>query len=371
MPDLPTRLDLYALGRDYVLQRAKKIDPVMIDYEGSDANIVVGSTSVMADHVVKHLGYRFNALLLDGASEEDLDRYAYDRYQLFRKGASPAVGKVTISRPTAAAGSGSIPVGTKVLSVSNAEYITTTVANFGAADLTSSANVRAVNAGKASQAAINQLRRFQRPDQLFDNTLTVTNEAPTAHGEDVETDDDFRNRIRQFWKTARRGVLPAIEFGALGVPGVVSAQAIEVLTTGAQPARVVNLYISDSSGVASDVLAQDVAVALLDYRAGGIAVIIWTSLPLLVGIQLILTFRANVDTVSLTDQIRGAVVEFINSLPVNGPLYVGELYSVLRRFVSDGLIVNQSSIVAPVGDLVPTVGQTIRTTTDLVIARAA
>lgn len=362
MPDLPTRLDLYALGRDYVLQRAKKIDPAMVDYEGSDVNIVVGVTSVMADHVVKHLGYRFNALLLDGASDEDLDRYAFDRYQLPRKGASPAVGKIQITRPALTFGSGSLPIGTKVLSTSNAEYITTTVATFGAGDLASQCNVRAVNAGKASQAGVAQLRRFQRPDQLFDSTLTVTNKDPTAHGEDIETDDDFRNRIRGFWKTARRGVLSAIEFGALSVPGVVSAQAVEVLTTGNTPARVVNLYISDSSGVASDVLAQDVDVALLDFRAGGIAVLTSTSLPLIVTIQLVLSFRANVDTVSLTDQIRAAVTEFVNSLPVNGPLYVGELYSVLRRFTSDGVIVNKESIVAPVGDLIPNVGQTLRTT---------
>ncbi len=360
--DLPSRLDLYALGRDYVLQRAARIDPAMVDYEGSDVNIVVGSTSVMAETVVRHLGYRFNALLLDGASDEDLDRYALDRYQLPRKGASPAVGVVTIARPTTTFGAGSIPIGSKVLSTSNAEYITTTLASLGAGDLVTRANVRAVNAGKASQAGVGQLRRFQRPDQLFDSTLTVINEAPTAHGEDIEADEDFRNRIRKFWKTARRGVLSAIEFGALSVPGVVSAQAVEVLSTGALPARVVNLYISDSSGVASDVLGQQVSVIMLDYRAGGIAVLISTSLPFIVGIQLVLTFRANVDTVSLSDQVRAAVTEFINSLPVNGTLLVADLYSVLRRFTSDGLIVNQESIVAPVGDLVPAVGQTLRTT---------
>ncbi len=362
MADLVTRLDLYSLGRDYVLQRAARIDPAMVDYEGSDVNIVIGSTSVMADHVVKHLGYRFNALLLDGAADEDLDRYALDRYQLPRKGASPAVGRVTIARPALTFGAGSLPIGTKVLSTSNAEYITTTLASLGAGDLKTRANVRAVNAGKASQAGVGQLRRFQRPDLLFDSTLTVTNEAPTAHGEDIEADEDYRNRIRKFWKTARRGVLSAIEFGALSVPGIVSAQAVEVLTTGALPARIVNLYISDSSGVASDVLGADVSVAMLDYRAGGIAVIVSTSLPFIVGIQLVLTFRANVDTVSLSNQIQAAVTEFVNSLPVNGPLYVGELFSVLRRFASDGLIVNQGSIVAPVGDLVPDVGQTLRTT---------
>lgn len=61
-------------------------------------------------------------------------------------------------------------------------------------------------------------------------------------------------------------------------------------------------------------------------------------------------------------------MQFINSLPVNGTLAIGDLYSVLRRFVSDGLIVNQTTIVAPVGDLVPTLGQTLRTTPSSIAA---
>ncbi len=365
--DLPTRLDLYALGRDYVLQRATKLDPAVVDYEGSDANIVVGVSSVMADHIVKHLGYRISALTLDGAEGEDLDRYAWDHYQLTRKGASPAVGKVRINRPAVTFGAGSIPIGTKLQTTTGGEYITTTVAAFGVGDLQTSANVRALNAGKAAQVGKGQIRRFSQPSSLFDSTLTVTNDDVTAHGEDVESDDDFRNRIRRFWKTARRGILPAIEQGALTVPGVVSAQAIEVLA-GDQPARVVNLYIADSTGVASDVLASTVRAALFDYRAGGIAVIISTSIPFIVSIELLLTFRANVDTVTLTDQIRAAIVEFVNSLPVNSTLAVGDLYSVLRRFVSDGLIVNENTIVAPTGDLVPALGQTLRTTPSSIAA---
>lgn len=365
--DLPTRLDLFGLGRDYVLQRATKLDPSVVDYEGSDVNIVVGVSSVMADHVVKHLGYRINALTLDGAEGEDLDRYAWDRYQLVRKGASPAVGKVRINRPAVTFGAGSIPIGTKIQTTTGGEYITTTVASLLAGDLQTSGNVRALNAGKAAQVGKGALRRFSQPSLLFDATLTITNDDVMAHGEDVESDDDFRIRIRRVWKTARRGILSAIEQGALSVPGVVSAQAIEVLS-GDQPARVVNLYISDSTGVASDVLAATVRAALFDYRAGGIAVIISTSIPFIVTIQLSLKFRANVDTVTLTDQIKSALVQFINSLPVNGTLAIGDLYSVLRRFVSDGLIVNQTTIVAPVGDLVPTLGQTLRTTPSSIAA---
>jgi uncharacterized phage protein gp47/JayE len=231
--------------------------------------------------------------------------------------------------------------------------------------LTTTCNARAVQAGKGTQVGANTIRKFSTPGTLFDKSLQVNNDTAAAGGEDAEDDDTFRNRVRNFWRTARRGILAAIEFGATTVPGVVSAsavEAIELIGLVNLPARVVNLYIADSSGVASSVLADQVRVALDEYRAAGIAVVVSTSLPTIVTIQLSLEFRANVDTVTLADAIRAAIVEFVNSLPVNGTLYVSQLYAMLQRFVDDGLIVNKSSIVAPVGDLVPSPGTTLRTT---------
>lgn len=226
MADFPSRLDLYALGRNYVVQRATKIDPAQVDVLGSDVNIFVGSTSVVAYSIILQLVYAFNRLLLDGATGDDLDRYAWDRYQLTRFGAVSAVGSVTFTRPTNGAGAGSIPIGTILLTNQGFEYITTTVATFATNDLSATASVRATQAGKATQVGANQIRKFSDIGSLFDSTLGVNNPAATAGGEDQEDDDTFRNRIRNFWNTARRGTLSAIENGATSTPGVVSAQAI-------------------------------------------------------------------------------------------------------------------------------------------------
>lgn len=362
MADLITRLDAFAIARDYVTTRSQKLDPAQVDIEGSDANIFCGVSSVLADQIIKQLAFRTAALTLDGSDGEDLDRYSFDRYQIVRKGASPARGPGRIFRISLVNGAGSIPIGTRCRTDTGVEYITTTVANLGALNFTTNANVRAVEAGKLTQVGVGAIKRFTNPSGLFDPTLLITNDAPTAGGEDAEDDETFRNRVRDFWRTARRGTLGAIEFGALTVPGVVSAQAVEVFTVGGQPARLVQLFISDSTGVASDALADEVRAALNDFRAAGIQVLISTSLPLIVDLQLRLRFRANVDTLTLTDNVRAAVVAFVNSLPVNGTLYVGQLFSVLQRFAEDGIIPDQGSIVAPVGDLVPAVGQTIRTT---------
>lgn len=361
MADIPTRLDLYAVGRDYLVQRAKRLDPGQVDVEGSDANLFVGSQSVVADTVSQQLAYSVAKLTLDGAEGDDLDRWAFDRYGATRKGASPAVGTVRFARAAPGA-SGTVPAGTLLRTLANSQYITTTPASFGAGDLVSIADVRAVQAGKATQVGANAIRSFDKPGELFDKTLTVTNPLTTAGGEDAEEDDTFRERVRGFWSAARRGVLAAIELGALAVPGVVSAQAIEGLTGGGLPARVVNLYIADSSGVSSQALARKVLTELDDYRAGGITVVLSGSMPLIVSVELKLVFAAGVDTATLSANVRAAVVAFINSLPVNGALARTALGAVLERFRDDGLRPNNETIVAPAGDLVPPVGQSLRTT---------
>ena len=360
MADLPSRLDIHAIGRQYVLSRATKLEPTLVDVEGSDVNVFVGSTSVMVDTVTKQLGYSINRTFLDGAEDEDLDRWAYDRYQETRKGASAALGGVRFFRGSLTGGAGTIPIGTVLTTLTGTEYITTSIASFGISDYTSDADVRASQAGKVTEVGANQIVKFATPSALFDPTIQCNNDLTTAGGEDAEDDDTFRLRLRNFWLTARRGVLSAIEQGATSVPGVVSAVAVEALSSTGQPARLVNLYIADSSGVASAQLAQSVYTALNDYRAGGIPVVISTSIPLLINISLNLAFQAGVDTQTLTDQVKSALYEFVNSLPVNGTLLVSDIYTVVTRFKQTGVIASAASILAPTGDLVPTIGQTLR-----------
>jgi uncharacterized phage protein gp47/JayE len=360
MADLPTRLDIYAIGRQYLLSKATKIEPTMVDVQGSDANLFVGSTSVMVDVVTKQLGYSINRTYLDGAEGDDLDRWAYDRYQETRKGASAAVGSVRFYRATLTGGDGSIPIGTVLKSLLGTEYITTTIASFGVNSYTAFASVRASQAGKATEVGENQITKFSNPGSAFDPTIQVNNDSTTAGGEDAEDDDTFKLRLRNFWLTARRGVLSAIVQGATSVSGVVSAEAVEALSSTGQPARLVNLYIADSSGVASQELANSVYAALNDYRAGGIPVIISTSIPLIISIALALEFQAGVDSATLTTQIKSSLYEFVNSLGVNQTLYLADIYTVLNRFKQVGVIISSSSVQNPTGDLVPAVGQTLR-----------
>lgn len=360
--DFPSRLDLYAIGRQHVLARARRIDPEQVDVEGSDINIIVSSASFISYQAVLQMAQKMNALLLDGARDEDLDRYAFDRYTLSRKGAAAAVGSVEFSRTSTAAGSGFVPIGTKLVTLTGIEYVTTTQATFGSTTTEATASVRAVTAGKSNQVGANTIRRIDDPASLFDPSLGVNNDVATAGGEDAESDEVFRERIRDFFITARRGTLGAIEFGARQVDGIESAQAQEILTPSNQPARSVELFIADGSGVANSALGASVTQELEDYRAAGIPVIVNVSVPQIVAVQLKLAFQADADSASITETIRASIVSFINSLPVNGTLYRGDLFGVIRRFVRDGLIQNEDTVASPTGDLVPSLGNTLRTT---------
>lgn len=360
MPELLTRLDFYEIGRQYVLTRAKRIEPTVVDIEGSDANLFVGSQSFCADAVKKQVVDCVSALLLDGAEKDDLDRYAWDRYGMTRKGAAAATVPVVFTRPTAAVGGGSLTVGTKIASKTGIEYVLTSAATFSATSLRQPATARAVQAGKEFQVGRHTLVQFQNQSSIFDQTILVDNEDPAAGGEPVESDDTFRNRIRDFWPSARRGTLGAIEFGARTVPGVDSAVANDILEPTGYPGRAVELFISDSSGVANSTLVALVDAALFEFRAGGIYVVIRTSVPQIVDVSLRLAFTANVDTVTLAGDIRGAVVGYINGLGVGKPLLRDEIAAVLARFRDSGLLMKSSTIVTPAGDLYPDIGYTLR-----------
>jgi len=361
MADLLTRLDFFDIGRRFVTTRAKRIDPEQVNVEGSDANIFVGSMAFVAQGVIRQLGDRVRALFLDSAEREDLDRYAFDRYMVTRKGAAAALGEVRFFRSKSGV-EGTIPIGTKVLSLTGIEYVTLTNATFAAEDLSKKANVRSVQAGKEYQVGANQIRRVDKPAILFDPSVQVNNDEKTAGGEPREPDSEFRERVRETFVTARRGTRSAIEYGARAVEGVATAQAVEAITTGGRPARVVQLFIADSSGVANAALCAQVEANLDEYRACGIAVIMSRSVPEIVDVLLRLSFVAGVDSPTLTDVIRAAVVGFINNLGVNRTLFRADLYSVLSHYVTNGLIVHDETIVAPAGDLVPRQGTTLRTT---------
>ncbi len=368
--DFVNRLALYDIGRRYMLARATAIDPTTVDVAGSDANLFVGSQSFVAHAVVRQLQDRIAAQYIASAQGEDLDRLLWDKYKLPRKGAAAAAGGLRFYRFSTAGGAGSVPVGTKLTTLSGGvEYVTTSTATFGALDYEATCTGQSTSAGLQFEVGANQVRNITAPTSLFDPSLLATNDAAMAGAADRESDAAYRDRGQSFWQSARRGTLAAIAFGAQSVPGVASASAVEQLDGMGNPARVATVYVADASGVASQAMGAEVTAALQDYRAAGIQAPVQLSFPLLQAVTMQLVFTAGTVTAPLVELIRAAMVAFVNSTPTSATLYRAGLQTVLQRYQKQGLIPNNNTIIEPAGDVVPPAGQTIRTTLAMVTAQ--
>lgn len=372
MPDLPSRAELFEVGANDLLVRAetrpvgKRITPEQVYTPGSDINLVIGATSAMVEEVMRQLGRGLSDLTLDGATGEALDRWVADRYSpyLARLTASPAYCPLTFTRTSLVAGAVTYLTGSIVQTTGGVRFELREPAVFGVATLGPvTVSGRAVEAGTSGNVAIGTVTSFvtEKPDP----TLLLTNLEVGAGGTDTQSDESYRSIARQFWKTVRRGTLSAIEFGALSVPGVVQAFAEEQLS---QPMGVPNgfifLYIADVNGQSNTLLNTAVDLALMEYRCGGIVVTVYGATPTYQPVSLDLSYEAGIDTVAAWSNVRAAVVAAVNGLRPGETLEVAVIIEAAKSVT--GVLVADDAVVAPTGDVVPTTGQIIRTSNDLV-----
>jgi hypothetical protein len=390
MPDLPTYTDLFRVARDQILQLNGQISQDAIEREGMDANILVAGGVAAADEVVGQLTDLGAGLYLDSATGTKLDRLVFDRYGLIRNPAAAAVGSVVFTTATPSPTTFTIPSGTVLASSGGLQYITTTDAIFiaGATGPLTVA-VRSVLAGANQNATVGSIINITSQISGSPSNLAVTNTLATAGAADAETDQALRNRARGFFTTVQKGTLAALQNAALGVAGVQTAAAFEVIDSYGRPARQVQLVVSDqfttqfaNTSVVppqyaqqSQMLAANVFNALSDVRPAGTFVQVIVAQVILQGVQLALTFQAGVDTNQVALQARAAVTNYVNSLAPGSPFQVGTLnpqVGALGALSSvPGLILTGGEIVSPAGTVQPAVTQVIRTSLGLVAAVAA
>lgn len=369
---LPTREDYFQVGAAEVFARsaqrpkATRISPEAVFTPGTDINIIIAACSAMADEATRHMAIRMAALYLDSAEGEDLDRLVQDRFSptVVRKQAAPSVVPLEVRR-TVPGPAVSLSVGTVVRTETGIQF---KLVQAAALALNSTGPVtvaaQAIQAGSVGNVQAGTITQFvQSPP---DPTMTITNPQPASGGSDVETDESLRERARQFYLTARRATLSAIEFGALTVEGVTSASAIEVTDpmTGLPTGHVL-LYIADQNGQSNQILVQAVRNALLEWRAAGIVVDVLATAPQFEQVQYSIAFRSGVDTLAATEQLRALTVAAVNLLQPGEPLQRSLLFALARSI--PGAIVSDSAVVVPAGDIVPDAARTIKTQLGLVL----
>jgi hypothetical protein len=375
----PTRADLFRAARDEVLLQNALLSAAAIERDGTDANLLAAAGAAMGDKVVGQLIAVAASLFLDSAMGQALDRLVWDRYSMVRKPAAPAFVNLAFSTATAVGTSFTIPIGT-IIATSDGIQFSTIVATTMAAGTTGPVYVAATSllAGANQQVVGGVVKNIVSQIAGSPNNLVVTNNNASAGAADRETDDQLRDRARRFWTTSQLGTKAAIERGALSVPGVVRATALEVLDGSSRPGRWVMLVVADgftdalanlnqtspAYATQSQALAVSVFNALDAYRCDGMFVQVIVAQVSLLQVTLALTFAAGVDTLAVANNARAVVANYVNTLNP-GQAFVPALALQALTQVA-GLVITGGEIATPLGTVVPKTLQVLRTTLELV-----
>ncbi len=384
MPDFPTFNDYFRVARDETLLRNSKVSREAVEREGMDANILVAAIAAVGDQVTGQLAIVEAGTFIDSAVGPALDRLVFDRYGLVRKPAASSQGTVQFRTDVAAPVTFTIPVGVKLSTSDGIEFITSDSVVFLAGSVGPLAcGVRSSLAGASQNVKALAINSITGSITSSPTDLTVSNPFATAGAGDAETDASLRDRARRFFTTVRRGTLGALEAAALGVSGVTTAKAFEVVDSLGRPARIVQLVVSDAFAeqfidydtvpiryqTQSQLLSTSVFNALADVRPAGTFVQVIVANVVLQSFQLGLSFNAGTDVNTAALAARAAIVTYVNGLAPGAPIVNADALAILANVT--GLAPSGNTIVSPAGNVTAKPLQVLRTSLGLVTAVSA
>lgn len=355
----PSSDDLY--GQERAIALIKRPDLKLAPGDGADLQL--RASQAMADLVVGFHAGRIKALYLDGASGDDLTALARDR-GVERDLATPSIGSVTLTHTPGPVGT--VASGTRVATAVASDgtfvtIVTTQDAVFGALDGSKTVTAQAATAGVAGNVDPSTIVRILDP--LFD-TFTVTNAQRFAGGSEDETDPELRARVRGYAGTLRRATVDAIIFGAETVPQVRIANFVASGIPG-----IGTLYIADQLGNSNAAMIAAVQAVMPAWIGATMSLTVTGGVVVQETIAFVLSVKTGVDAAALVDKARAAVVSYVNQLDIGDGAGIGTLY---RQGIAEAArSVDQLNIVTvtvstPAADIVPSQGQVLRTTLDLV-----
>jgi hypothetical protein len=354
--ELLDRRALFAVGRRAVMSaEAPRINPKVVDVDGSDLNILVNCGALIGEELSRSFGRCMAGLFVATARGDRLDRKIMDATGglLPRKDAAGATIPLAINRPTFGAGAGIVGAGTRVTTAAGIQFALDVDVPFGGADLYMEGNFTCTQTGPIGR--VPDTTGFQFVDQPFDTTMVVSAAGSGAGGVDQEDDIRYAGRYFGFFEAIRRGILPAIRQAALEVAGVEIATAAEILNPVPYltPAAAIQLVVGDSDGASSPTMLQRVRDNLLRFRAGGIPVFVQGGSVINELVEWSVAYLPNFNTVQVRNQLRAVTVAVAQFLEPNETLYRSSLIAAARAV--PGLVVNEDSLVAPAGDVIPSV----------------
>lgn len=179
-------------------------------------------------------------------------------------------------------------------------------------------------------------------------------------GADIESDEDYVNRVPDYLDSLSRGTGPAISYIASTVKGVKSVTLKENYPSKGW----FTIYIDDGSGVANETLLQSVRAVLEDYRAFTVHYIVASAKLKDFSAELQVIYSADVkDADAVRLAVQKAIVKYVNALKMAHPLYLADLIYLARAI--DG--VENVRVIAPFEDIVPADDELLRTSAEKVV----
>ncbi len=350
----------------------------------------------------KQMEQIYLSAFVDSATGTSLDHVAA-LLALTRKDAKFAGGEVLFKRSTPADGDITIPSGTLLSTSDGRNFETTDKRTLRKGQLSVTAPIRAQAEGVAGRVEKGVIANINRP--IF-GIETATNEAPTFFSSAKETDEELRRRIRGTLERAGKSTVNAIRFSLIeeipginegnvqvtestSVPGSVEVKfglggevdadlvrRVEETIFNSRPAGVRvthNLPTGSSRSTPVPALTRAEALELFDRHdqpagtivvdAGDLATMPEGLMPLEVEVLLRLT-EPNLSAAqkeAIEDQVRTAVVEFIDDLPMGADVVYSKL---LGRVVESGDVGDAALIVRVLrlgNEPLPAVGRNVST----------
>ena len=336
MPVAPSFSDLVTQGQ----AEADARRPDLTFLAGDITLAQIHGAAAMADAVIRFAAQSFKATFIDGATGDELTALVDDHLNIQRTLATPSQVTVEFVRPSngGTEPAGTILAGTLVATQFDANgdqiqfeldaNIVWALGELGP----KSGNATATISGRDGNAKASTVTRVIDVP-TFDPTFTVTNPATGGGGNDEETDEELRTKARQFFTTLRRGTLVALEFGALLVPSVRVAKAVEDSATG-----LVTLRVTDSDGNSTSQMVTDVATELENWRCAGTIVSVLGGSQLLVDMTISLTVRVGFDVAPQATLIATAVATRILKLKVGETLFLDSLIGAIIAVYPDDIL---------------------------------
>ena len=312
----------------------------------------------------------YSALYVDTAGGADLQELGHDHFNLQIQGATAAVADVTFTRVSTVAAH-TLAAGLILRTVAGLRFTLDEDVDLAIGATTAVGTVTSVLAGADQEAAAGTIVVFVGAAPASD--YTVTNADKAAGGNNLESDEDFRGRIRERDEAAP-GLIAGIRRGAIeDVPQVREAAAYEVLDGQGNPAGDVTLVIGDEDGQSNATLETAVDTAMDDWRGAGIPVAIVGATVVLQDIAVSIVWEPSTASLAARNAVRDAIVAGVNRLDPNGAATAAEapassiltigLIEHLARSVNGVITV---TVTTPAGTIAPANGEMLRTSRGMV-----